>query len=807
MKKNIYIILILPALLFFSCNRKNDISSIPEGFVLFPESYSYSEGDSVKIGAFEIMDHPVTNREYAAFVSATAYPCPIHWENGKIPEGFADYPLIYIDREDAYAYTQWLSATDHRVYALPTVQQFTVAARDGVTGKYFWGDDESLITDGLINYDADNTRSYEQWQQYLKPAKWGMQNKAGLYGMCGNVWQITLNNPDPAVRLWVFRIERETNMDKTLLTGGSWARSKEYLKCGYAAYQSSNIKSPDVGIRLIREPEGANWKVIPRKLTAVMTKEGTVALSWAVLKTDYATTAYNIYRMKSANRDTDGAKINEQPVTAASFYIDTDPPVAGERYQYRVVQVDEQGKEKHPSEWTGITVEPGKYAEAVTFRPVYQKPGFVPVFGDLEGSGKAGCVIRLSNGCEEMSQDPGFPVQLEAFTSYGRSLWRKDVARHGNIYGSASNCPFNVWDMDGDGKAEVITLLQMSEENHLAILDGLTGKVKYSTLWPKMVSDNSRSSTRIQLSVGYLDGENPAIITQTGIYENEVITAFDAQLQHLWTYNSFGATNGSGGHKVEIADVDGDGKQEVVYGTTCLNWDGTFRWSIYRKHPDIISIQDYDPALPGLEIFYLVETNMHAGAYLVEANSGKIIWKNNREDNDKWTHGHYGWTADIWDGSLGKECVVNRAGHNDRHYVAFASNGKILQEGFPFGYSPIEWNGDPTRELITRDGYLLGKWNGKEIVEEKDIHPNPRPNSKLIFVADIYGDFRDELVIQTQTEDGREAITVITATESICKKYIAPSEERDYKLWLARNKGGGYASIFDNPYLEPQAKN
>ena len=804
MKTNLnLLIIILLAVVLVSCNEQVELQAVPEGFVYISESFSRSGKDSVKIGAFEIMDHPVTNREYAAFITATSYPYPIHWENGKIPAGFEDYPLIYVNRADAYEYTKWLTETDKRVYALPTVQQFTVAARSGTKGMYYWGDDESLITDANINCNADDNRPFDRWQDYLKPAKWGLQNKAGLYGMAGNIWQISLNNPDPAVRQWVYRLEQEPDMDKVNLTGGSWARSKEYLRCGLGVYQSCAIRSPDVGIRLIREPENIHWKVIPRKLAAVMTKDGKVALSWALLKSDTKSTGFNIYRLKSVNRDTDGLKINGSPVSEASFYIDNSD-LSQERYQYRVVPVDGAGKEGNPSEWTGITIQPSKYAEVVTFKPIYHKPGFVPVFGDLEGRGQMGCVIRLANGCNEMSQDPGVPVQLEAFTSYGRSLWRKDIAWHENIFGSHNNCPFNVWDMDGDGKAEVITLLQIGEDNHVAILDGMTGKVKHKTLWPKMTTDYARSSTRIQMSVGYLDGKNPAVITQTGIYENEVITAYDSQLNHLWTYNSFGATNGTGGHKVEIADVDGDGKQEVVYGTTCLNWDGSMRWSIYRQHPDIISVQDYIPSRPGLEVFFLVESAMHAGAYLVDASSGEVLWKNNREDDSRWVHGHIGWTADILADSPGMECVVTRVGHGDTHYAVFSSDGKILQESFPPFITPIEWNGDPTRELITDEGRFIGKWNGKEIVEIPGITPNHIPGSRFIFSADICGDFRDELVITAKTEDGRDAVTVITSTEPIHKKYIAPSEDINYKLWMARNKGGGYASIFDNPYVEPK---
>ena len=106
-----------------------------------------------------------------------------------------------------------------------------------------------------------------------------------------------------------------------------------------------------------------------------------------------------------------------------------------------------------------------------------------------------------------------------------------------------------------------------------------------------MVSDFSKSSTRVHMSVAYLNGKTPAIVTQTGLYENEMIDAFDANLKRLWQFKSFAETNGSGSHHIDIADVDGDGRDEVFDGTTLLNPDGTVRWSIYREHPDIVADQ------------------------------------------------------------------------------------------------------------------------------------------------------------------------------------------------------------------------
>ena len=141
----------------------------------------------------------------------------------------------------------------------------------------------------------------------------------------------------------------------------------------------------------------------------------------------------------------------------------------------------------------------------------------MPIFGDLNGDGTLDCVVRMDNGNREMSQDPGLPVQIEAFTSYGRSLWRKDICRHDHCYGSANNVPFNVWDMDGDGKAEVVTRLQIGDDVYVAILDGMSGPGEAQAPWVPMATDHQGSSTRIHLSIAYLDGVHPAVVTQSGL--------------------------------------------------------------------------------------------------------------------------------------------------------------------------------------------------------------------------------------------------------------------------------------------------
>jgi formylglycine-generating enzyme required for sulfatase activity/outer membrane protein assembly factor BamB len=775
----------------------------PDGFVLvkggvFRRGTGARQGGAqVRVEDFEILDHPVTNAEYRAFVEATGRQPPLHWQGGRIPAGKEDYPVVFVSRMDAQAYLSWLTAAEGRVYRLPTSMEFEFAARGGLTGcEYPWGDEEP---EGKANYDAEGGRRFDRWAEYLKPARWGGRNAFGLYGMAGNVWQLTTDNHDPATERYKYRITGPVEIERSVM-GGSWARGASYLKCGYRLSASPGIRHPDIGFRPVRQPAGADWRVQSRKLSAVSLGGGKVVLSWALLGSDRRSTRFNVYRAERRNHA--GFLVSEQPVNASTTFVDSGLR-EDRRYQYYVRPVDESGREGRRSEWVGVTATGEASSTLMTFEPLFRQGSLVPIFGDLDGDGTLDCVIRLDNGNREMSQDPGLPVQLEAFTSYGRSLWRKDICHHDHCFGSANNVPFNVWDMDHDGKAEIVTRLQIGDDVYVAILDGMTGRVKGKAKWPEMVSDFAKSSTRIHLSIAYLDGQHPAVITQTGLYENEVFAAYDGELNEIWRFNSFAETNGSGGHKIEVADVDGDGRQEVFDGTTCLNPDGTVRWSIYRQHPDIVSIHDYLPDRPGLEVFFIVESSVHAGVYMVDADSGEVIWKVNREDDPRWTHGHRGWTADIWAGSPGIECVSNRAGHNDRNLILFSADGRVLLEPFPDNVTPLEWDGDATRELLNPRDRSLGDFDGRAVVPIENGRVSLPERSSVLMTADLYGDFRDELVVSITRPDGGRAIAVVAATHPVSRRHVTAGDSLDYRLWVGRNMGGGYRSVYDRVLTEP----
>ncbi len=749
------------------------------------------DNPQIRVDDFEILAQPVTNRQYKLFVDAAGHAPPQHWQGGRIPAGWENHPVIFVNRFDVEAYLKWLSRRDKRVYRLPTRAEFEYAARAGVAGAtYAWG---NASPQGKVNYDESGNRAIHQWREHLQAVRRQPANPWGLFDMAGNVFQMVDSYPDLATMSFTYRVEN-LNERESGVAGGSWARAEYFLRNGVFGGVSAGIRRPDLGFRPVREPAGStHFRRQNRRLVAAPAGGGPVYLGWQLLPEDAPATGFHVYR--SLRRDAAGIRISSQPVTDSTNYVDREAPSSGRIY-YRVRPVSADGKEGPPSEWSGVAAGATRSGLIAVFEPGVRQGGFLPVFGDLDGDGALDAVLKLDNGIREMSRDPGVPVELEAVTSYGKSIWRRPLVNHDQCFGNSNNVPVNVYDLDGDGKAEVIVRLQDDNTVYLAVLDGMTGKVLRQTPWTAMVSDFARSSTRIHMSIAYLDGKRPAIITQTGLYENEIIDAYDASLKKLWTYRSMGETSGSGSHHVDIADVDGDGVDEVFNGTMLLNADGTLRWSIYRDHPDIVSVNRILPGTRERQVYYVVESNLHAGVYVVDAKTGKMHWKVNREDDPRWVHGHTGWASDIWEGSPGIELMANRDGHTAKDLVLFSAEGRILMNPFPTGWRPVNWTGGRVRDLISGDGRRLGRFDGKGVMALDTPAPNESGGSCRM-VADIAGDFRDEVVCEGKTQQGAPALFVYTNMEPISRREVTRTGKREYRLWMARNMGGGYASYYE----------
>jgi rhamnogalacturonan endolyase len=602
--------------------------------------------------------------------------------------------------------------------------------------------------------------------------------------MYGNVWEYVTMNAT------LETVGKTIRNDKMRPLGGSWARPRNFMEYERVYWFSPEMRLPDLGFRLVREKPG--YFLEKRKLMAASLGKGRALISWAMLKGDTEKTRYNVYRAQGLARPHDGILLNKTPILTTS-YQDNDLG-DGTMYSYYVTAVNEAGDETGRSEWREMKVLKKAKVHEGPFKPLYKKGSLLPIFGDLNNDGIKDCVIKLDNGMREKTPDPGDWVQLEAITSWGRSLWRRDLVSHKFCYGNVNNVPFNVWDLDGDGCDEVIARLQIGEEVFVAVINGINGHIINKTPWPEMATDVYKHSTRIVMAVAYLDGKNPFIITQTGLYENEIVTAYDKNLNQVWQFKSFAETNGSGCHYINISDLDGDGKHEVFDGTTVLNPDGSMRWSIYRHHPDFVSVRDFMPERKGLEVVFGVETNVGAGVYMVEAATGDIIWKNSHEEDEAIHHVHRTWVGDIWEESPGIEIVANRGGHRDGNMLLYTSKGEKVMEHFPANCMPLEWDGDKYTEIY-KSG-MIGEFNGKTIDWKWEPIPAAFKNYRVQMAADLSGDFRDELVLEVKYDDGQKAIVVISQDSPHESRFITPTESPEYRLWLARNIGGGYGKQF-----------
>jgi hypothetical protein len=764
----------------------------------------------LRLDDFEICDHPVTNAEYKVFVDEAHYPPPPYWTDGRIPAGMENFPVVFVSRyNDVRAYTNWRTKKENRVYRLPTSSEFEYAAHAGRADvKYPWGDDAP--TPQRANFSEKGERDVSLWRQRLQPVKSYAPNPWGLYDLAGNVFQMVDQYPDVTLGGFVFRITSPDDREGWAM-GGSWARAPYYLQIGVSAYQLEGIRHADLGFRLVREPLGTtHFRRQLRRLVAASAGDRKIFLSWNLLGDDPPNVGFNVYRTQY--RHAAGELVTPQPIADRTNFIDPNPPGArptqhtrgdgpdapdGElRVYYRVRAVYADGHEGPPSEWAGIEPAEKKSGLIATFQPNVHTGGFTAAFGDLDGDGVTDAVFRLDNGISERSADPGVPVEIEAFTSYGKSIWRRPLVWHDQCFGNHNNSPVLLYDLDGDGRDEVVCRAQEGDQVYLAVLDGLTGKTLRKTPWTPLVSDFSRSSTRIVLGIAYLDGVHPAIITQSGLYENEIFTAYDGRdLKQLWQFKSFGETNGSGAHYIVAADVDGDGRDEVFDGGTCLNPDGTVRWSIYVGHPDVVSVKHIIPGRPGRQVFVAVEDNTNAGAYVVDAKTGGVIWKVNREDDPRWTHAHTGWVADILADSPGMEMMTNRDGHFVRDTVLFDAQGKILLNPWIGGWTPVNWLGGEKREMMSNNGKRLGYFNGRTFEQIPDAGPN-EGDGRVMYAADLMGDFRDELITSGFVND-RPTVQIYTNTAPLAKRDVTRLADHEYRTWLARNLTAGYGSYFE----------
>ena len=318
---------------------------------------------------------------------------------------------------------------------------------------------------------------------------------------------------------------------------------------------------------------------------------------------------------------------------------------------------------------------------------------------------------------------------------------------------------------------------------------------------------------RFLSAVAYLDGEHPSVIIGRGYYTRTTVTAYDfrdgrfekrftADSGHVVMKNPFndpaahggrgtspthGLLAGQGNHSMAIADVDGDGCQEIVYGAAVIDQDGSLLYSSYGKmpdgsmakfgHGDSMHCGVIDPDRPGMQIFNVFEGAKAApwGFALRDAETGEVIF-GEPADSDLGRC----MVGDIDPETRGLQCWVLKT---------FDRKGKELNVPLLGTNASIRWAADLSTQLIDGANYLTGEHIGRIVdnthgvmLEPENTLTNNGTKGNPCLIADLFGDFREEILLRTRDSS---AIRIYMNAEITRHKLFTLLHDIQYRVGVA----------------------
>jgi rhamnogalacturonan endolyase len=549
----------------------------------------------------------------------------------------------------------------------------------------------------------------------------------------------------------------------------------------------------------------------------VAMKSGTnVIISWRIFGDEYYNTSYNIYRGST--------KLNQSPVTGPSFFIDTLRIYDSSYTVSAIVNGAEQPLSSPVPVWGQNYIDiPLQIPAGVTTPDNYTCSYSANdcSVGDLDGDGQYEIILKWDPSNSKDNSQSGYTgnVYLDAYELDGTRLWRIDLGI--NIRAGAHYTQFMVYDLDGDGKAEVacktapgtrdasgnyLTLGPASGADHEADYRNTSGYIlsgpEYFTIFngetgielatdeydPPRGSLSSWGDTygnrvdRFLACIAYLDGVRPSVVMCRGYYTGNsgtrgrtVLAAWDYRddaLTKRWTFSAdrtadYPDYTGQGNHNLSVADVDDDGKDEIIYGACAIDDDGTGLWTTGLGHGDAMHVSDIYPERPGLEKWGIHEGDGSPGSALLDARTGQIIWKTGNDDVGR------GVSADLTSSFSGMECWGGTNGLRSCRN-AYAGTGPSSSNHV------IWWDGNDQRELL--DGTSISRYNAGTLLNASGCSSNNGTKSNPCLQADIFGDWREEVIFR---KSDNSALRLFVTTYSTSRRMYTLMHDPVYRLGIA----------------------
>ena len=539
---------------------------------------------------------------------------------------------------------------------------------------------------------------------------------------------------------------------------------------------------------------------VDRGLIAVKTSAGAFC-SWRILGEEYYDVTYNIYR--------DGTKLNAEPLTVSN-YTDAGGTTTSKYAVEAIVRGVAQAKsaEVQPMANNYLEIVPKHQAKNGTFIPNDATAA------DLDGDGQLELIVKYDHA----TTGDGIYTIIEALKLDGTLLWWINCGRN---MGDFQNNEINIacYDWDLDGKAECImraadgTVIYKADgttqtignasknyrptesgqwfvhegAEYLLYLNGETAEPYQVMDYPLKRLEAGESnleaawgdgyghrSSKYFFGAPYFDGHRPSIFLARGIYTRHKMIAYDVDpsshaltVRWQWSNNTPGIWYGQGYHNYVVADVDMDGRDEIVFGSMTIDDNGKGLASSGLGHGDAQHVSDFDPYRPGLEFFGANED--HPGNNFCDATTRKILYRYSASSDDgRAIMGNFSNDFPGCQGSSARDpnliSSVTYAGLSGGTKNDIAQNMRIYWDGDlceeTFNYA----NGHDTEGVILKYGKgVIATFTGSMT--------NNYTKGTPCLQADIFGDWREEVVMRTADNN----IRIYTTT--------SPTPWRNYTLW------------------------
>lgn len=548
--------------------------------------------------------------------------------------------------------------------------------------------------------------------------------------------------------------------------------------------------------------------VVGRGIVAVPGRSGGNFVSWRMLGEEYYDTQYNLYR--------DGTKI-AGPLKVTN-YNDASGSSSSSYQVQPVVKGVEQEKSEPVSAWGKqyfvVNVPDAVDRDGKTVTDDYELNDIS--LADVDGDGKAEFLTkRVCSKAADKTQSKEFH-HYEVYNAEGKRLWWIDMGPN-MLAGADEQWDMVGYDWDRDGKAEALlrgadnmiihtasgktikigdmtyddrkvngTEYTKGGAEYLLYLNGETGEPygwdgssdsftpmayplprfeqgesDYAIVWGS--NDTGHRACKHYFGAPYLDGAHASIFLGRGCYTRHKMCALDVdpathKLTQRWRWNCYDSKSpwfGNGFHNFAIADVDMDGRDEIVFGSMIIDDTGHGLATTGLGHGDAQHCGDLDPYRWGLEQFSCLEGS--GGNVYWNATTGDIYYrKSGAGDDGRSLGGNF--TDDI-PGGQGRSVSSGIVGFSSDKIVDNDGDSKMAWGDLN---GRIYWDGDLLDEIFNSPGVgrvvKITKWGNGRIFTSPTGTLNNSSKNNPCAQGDILGDWREEFIV----DGGKKELHIYT---------------------------------------------